>query len=400
MTSESVARGHPDKLADQISDSILDACLAQDAKARVACDCLVKDKHVFLAGEIGASVFGHKDINYHDCVQKTLDSIGYSPDVFGGGSQALTHAGIVSTDFALHDHLGQQSMDINQGVDRADGEIGAGDQGMMYGYACSETPTLMPAPIYYCQEMMKLYDGLVHDKNSLRPDGKCQLTIRYDNGQPLEIVNVAVSAHHAALASKADLADLQKLIVDQVILPVLPQNMIDPELEKILQNIDLGQRLFINPTGNFVTGGPKGDAGLTGRKIIVDTYGGFAHHGGGAFSGKDPSKVDRSGAYIARNIAKTIVAAKIYRRCEIMLSYVIGIKDPVALHINSFGEKPETMTEIESLIRQHFQLTPKKIIEYLDLGKPIYSQTAQFGHFGKPEFSWEKTDQATHLIQT
>jgi S-adenosylmethionine synthetase len=374
FTSESVSEGHPDKLSDQISDAILDALLEQDPDARVACETLVKTGMVVLAGEITSSA----NIDFEQVCRDTIIDVGYdSSDVgFDGASCAVINA------------LGKQSPDIAMGVDEtADHEQGAGDQGLMFGYASNETDVLMPAPITYSHLLVKRQADVrkAGTLSFLRPDAKSQVTFRYEAGAPVAIDAVVLSTQHDPDIS---LADLQEAVMEEIIKPVLPANWLSAQT-----------KYFINPTGNFVIGGPVGDCGLTGRKIIVDTYGGMARHGGGAFSGKDPSKVDRSAAYAGRYVAKNIVAAGLADRCEIQVSYAIGVAEPTSISINTFGTGKLSDDAIEALVREHFDLRPKGLISMLDLKKPIYLPTASYGHFGRTEdsFSWEKTDRAEQL---
>ena len=374
FTSESVSEGHPDKLSDQISDAILDALLKQDPDARVACETLVKTGMVVLAGEITSSA----NIDFEQVCRETIIDVGYdSSDVgFDGASCAVINA------------LGKQSPDIAMGVNEtADHEQGAGDQGLMFGYASNETDVLMPAPITYSHLLVKRQADVrkAGALSFLRPDAKSQVTFRYAEGAPVAIDAVVLSTQHDPDIS---LADLQEAVMEEIIKPVLPANWLSAQT-----------KYFINPTGNFVIGGPVGDCGLTGRKIIVDTYGGMARHGGGAFSGKDPSKVDRSAAYAGRFVAKNIVAAGLADRCEIQVSYAIGVAEPTSISINTFGTGKLSDDAIEALVREHFDLRPKGLISMLDLKKPIYLPTASYGHFGRTEdsFSWEKTDRAEQL---
>ena len=374
FTSESVSEGHPDKLSDQISDAILDALLEQDPDARVACETLVKTGMVVLAGEITSSA----NIDFEQVCRETILDVGYdSSDVgFDGASCAVINA------------LGKQSPDIAMGVDEtADHEQGAGDQGLMFGYASNETDVLMPAPITYSHLLVKRQADVrkAGTLSFLRPDAKSQVTFRYEEGAPVAIDAVVLSTQHDPDIS---LADLQEAVMEEIIKPVLPANWLSAQT-----------KYFINPTGNFVIGGPVGDCGLTGRKIIVDTYGGMARHGGGAFSGKDPSKVDRSAAYAGRYVAKNIVAAGLAGRCEIQVSYAIGVAEPTSISINTFATGKLSDDAIEALVREHFDLRPKGLISMLDLKKPIYLPTASYGHFGRTEdsFAWEKTDRAEQL---
>ncbi|MFN2309118.1 MAG: methionine adenosyltransferase [Gammaproteobacteria bacterium] len=375
FTSESVSEGHPDKMADQISDAILDAIIDQDPHARVACETLTKTGMVVLAGEVTTQA---KGIEYEQIVRKVVCEIGYtSSDVgFDGATCAMLNA------------LGQQSPDINQGVDRGDRENqGAGDQGLMFGYATNETDVLMPAPINYAHRLVRRQAEV--RKNGelpwLRPDAKSQVTFRYENGRPVACDAVVLSTQHAPEISDKDLRDA---VMDLIIKPILPAEWLHKDT-----------RFHINPTGKFVIGGPMGDCGLTGRKIIVDTYGGMARHGGGAFSGKDPSKVDRSAAYAGRYVAKNIVAAGLAERCEIQVSYAIGVAEPTSISIETFGTHTVDNAVIVKLVREHFDLRPWGIITMLDLLRPIYRQTASYGHFGREDIDlpWERTDKAAIL---
>jgi len=374
FTSESVSEGHPDKMADQISDAVLDAILKDDKDARVAVETLVKTGMAIIAGEVRTNTY----VDLEDIVRQVILDIGYnSSDVgFDGASCAVINA------------IGKQSVDIAVGVDEADEkELGAGDQGLMFGYATDETDVLMPAPIYYAHRLVERQAQL--RKNGvlpwLRPDAKSQVTLRYENGKPVAVDAVVLSTQHSP---EINLKDLQEAVLEEIIKPVLPAEWLH---DKTLYHI--------NPTGIFVIGGPMGDCGLTGRKIIVDTYGGMAHHGGGAFSGKDPSKVDRSAAYAGRYVAKNIVAAGLAERCEIQVSYAIGVAEPTSISINTFGTGKLSDNEIAALVRDHFDLRPRGLIEMLDLKRPIYRPTASYGHFGRelPEFTWEKTDKADAL---
>ena len=374
FTSESVSEGHPDKMADQISDAVLDAFLEQDDEARVACETMIKTGMVVVAGEITSKA----NINIEDIVREVIRDIGYkdSRSGFDGSTCAVLNA------------LGEQSGDISMGVDESDGhEQGAGDQGLMFGYASNETDVLMPAPITYSQLLVKRQSEVRKDGTLpwLEPDAKSQLTMRYSNGKPEGIDAVVLSTQHR---DEVSLSELREAVMEEIIKPVLPAHWIDEDT-----------KYFINPTGRFVIGGPQGDCGLTGRKIIVDTYGGMARHGGGAFSGKDPSKVDRSAAYLARYIAKNLVAANLAERCELQLSYAIGIAEPTSISVETFGTGKVSDEKIVALIREHFELKPKGLISMLDLLRPIYKKTAAYGHFGREdnEFSWEKTDKAETL---
>ncbi len=374
FTSESVSEGHPDKIADQISDAILDAIIAQDPHARVACETMTKTGMVVLAGEITTSA----SVNYEQLVRDTINSIGYTHSDMGfdGHTCAVLNA------------LGQQSPDINQGVDRKTREEqGAGDQGLMFGYASNETDVLMPAPITYAHRLVRRQAEV--RKNGtlpwLRPDAKSQVTFRYENGRPAGIEAVVLSTQHAP---EIDERVLHEAVMDEIIKPVLPAEWLDENT-----------RYHINPTGRFVIGGPMGDCGLTGRKIIVDTYGGMARHGGGAFSGKDPSKVDRSAAYAARYVAKNIVAAGLAERCEIQVSYAIGVAEPTSITIETFGTHKIDESRIGELVREHFDLRPWGIITMLDLLEPHYQPVSAYGHFGREDLDlpWERTDKAETL---
>ncbi|MBI5211804.1 MAG: methionine adenosyltransferase [Nitrospirae bacterium] len=370
FTSESVTEGHPDKIADQISDAVLDAILAQDPVARVACECLVTTGMAFVAGEITTSCYVH----IPDIVRETIKEIGYTRAKYGFDYE--TCAVITSID--------KQSMDISMGVDVG----GAGDQGLMFGFACDETPELMPMTIMLAHKLTrKLTEARKKDVlGYLRPDGKSQVSIEYKDGKPHKVRTVVISSQHSP---DITLKEMREDIIEKVIKPVIPPELLDEET--IVYHI--------NPTGRFVIGGPQGDTGLTGRKIIVDTYGGVGSHGGGCFSGKDPSKVDRSASYMARYIAKNIVAAGIAARCEIQLAYAIGVPDPVSVFVDTFGTGKMDEKEISKLIVKNFDMTPKGIIEKLDLRKPIYKQTAAYGHFGRNEdgYTWEKTNMADTL---
>ncbi|MCK7459597.1 methionine adenosyltransferase [Idiomarina aminovorans] len=372
FTSESVSEGHPDKIADQISDAVLDAILAEDPKSRVACETFVKTGMVLVGGEITTEAW----VDIDDLTRKTIQDIGYNHSDMGfdGASCAVLNA------------IGKQSHDINQGVDRAEPEEqGAGDQGLMFGYASNETSVLMPAPVTYAHRVVQRQaqvrkSGLL---DWLRPDAKSQLTFVYENGKPVAIDTVVLSTQH-----REDIAQetLREAVMEEIIKPVLPEQWIAKDTQ-----------FHINPTGRFVVGGPMGDCGLTGRKIIVDTYGGMARHGGGAFSGKDPSKVDRSAAYAARYVAKNLVAAGLAERCELQISYAIGVAEPTSISIDTFGTSKYSEEQLIALIRRHFDLRPYGLIKMLDLERPIYHQTAAYGHFGRDEFPWEKTDKAADL---
>ncbi len=376
FTSESVGEGHPDKVADQISDAVLDAVLAQDRTARVAAETLCSTGLVVLAGEITSKAV----VDWHGVARGVIRDIGYDNAEYGidyrGCSVLVTYD--------------EQSPDIAQGVDEGRGldlEQGAGDQGLMFGYACDETPQLMPLPIHLAHRLVERQAELRHSKRLawLRPDAKSQVTVRYEGGRAAEIDTVVLSTQHAPeIEHKA----LTEAVIEEVIKPVLPRDMLSKKI-----------KFLVNPTGRFVVGGPKGDTGLTGRKIIVDTYGGAAPHGGGAFSGKDPSKVDRSAAYAARYVAKNVVAAGLARRCMVQVSYAIGVARPTSVMLTTYGTGAVPDSKIEELVLRHFDLRPKGIIQMLDLLRPIYRKTAAYGHFGRelPEFSWEKADKAAEL---
>ncbi|WP_163923240.1 methionine adenosyltransferase [Photobacterium sp. Alg240-V54] len=372
FTSESVSEGHPDKIADQISDAVLDAILEQDPKARVACETYVKTGMVMVGGEVTTSAW----VDIEEITRETVREIGYVHSDMGFDANSC----------AVLNTIGKQSPDINQGVDKADPkEQGAGDQGIMFGYATNETKELMPAPITYSHRLVQRQAEV--RKNGtlpwLRPDAKSQVTFEYDQGKIVGIDAVVLSTQHSDSISTAD---LREAVMEEIIKPVLPQEWLRKDT-----------KFFINPTGRFVIGGPMGDCGLTGRKIIVDTYGGAARHGGGAFSGKDPSKVDRSAAYAARYVAKNIVAAGMAERCEIQLSYAIGVADPTSIMIETFGTEKVHQDIIIEAVRQHFDLRPYGLQEMLNLLQPIYKKTAAYGHFGREEFPWEKTDKVDVL---
>ena len=376
FTSESVGEGHPDKVADQISDAVLDAILAEDPKGRVACETLVSTGLVVISGEITTK----SHINYREIAQETVRRIGYTDSEIGFDYKSC----------AILTAINRQSPDIAQGVNEGQGldlDQGAGDQGLMFGYACNETPSLMPLPIFYAHRLMQRQAEVRKDGRLpwLRPDAKSQLSVRYVDNKPVFIDTVVVSTQHGPDVSHAQISDA---VIEEIIKPVLPKELISDKT-----------RYLVNPTGRFVVGGPHGDCGLTGRKIIVDTYGGMARHGGGAFSGKDPSKVDRSAAYAARYVAKNIVAAGLADRCEVQVAYAIGVAKPVSLMVNSFGTGKVSDAKIVELIGRHFDLRPKGIIQSLDLLRPIYSKTAAYGHFGReePEFTWEAIDKAAAL---
>lgn len=369
FTSESVTEGHPDKIADQISDAVLDEVMKQDPKGRVACETLVTTGLAVVAGEITTTAH----IDYDQLVRDTIRSVGYDRAKYGYDGETC----------AVMCTVKRQSPDIAMGVDTG----GAGDQGLMFGFACDETDELMPLPIQLAHRLtQKLSEVRKSGKvDFLRPDGKSQVTIEYRNGRPARVDAVVISTQHSDSVSNED---LRAAITDLVIKPVVPGAMLDKNT-----------KYYINPTGRFVIGGPMGDAGLTGRKIIVDTYGGYSRHGGGAFSGKDPSKVDRSACYMARYIAKNIVAAGLATKAEVQLAYAIGVAEPVSVMVDSFGTATVEEEKITQLVREHFKLTPKTIIETLDLRRPVYKPTAAYGHFGRsgPGFTWEKTDRADAL---
>ena len=385
FTSESVTEGHPDKICDQISDAVLDACLEQDPYSRVACECATKTGFVILMGEITTKAH----INYNDLARNVISEIGYTRAKYGFDGDTC---GILVA-------IAKQSGDIAMGVDEAleakEGEmteeeiesIGAGDQGMMFGYACDETPTFFPMPIYLAHKLTRRLAELRKDGTLpwLRPDGKSQVTIEYKFGKPHRVDTVLVSTQHAPEISQED---IRKEVIDHVIMPVLPEKMVDDKL-----------KIYVNPTGRFVTGGPQGDAGVTGRKIIVDTYGGMGRHGGGCFSGKDATKVDRSAAYAARWAAKNVVAAGLASRCEIQVAYAIGVAHPLSINVETFGTSAIPDDRIAEIITEHFDLRPGAIIRDLDLRKPIFRQVSTYGHFGRDDLDlpWERTDKAEAL---
>jgi len=370
FTSESVTEGHPDKIADQISDAIVDACLAEDPYSRVACETLLTTGLAFIAGEITTKAY----VDFPSIVRGTVTAVGYTDASFGFDSQTCS---VISS---IH----EQSPDIAQGVDPG----GAGDQGMMFGYASNENEQYMPTPIMLAHRLTQRLSTVRKsgELDWLRPDGKSQVTVRYADGKPVAVETVVISTQHAAEAS----ADrIRKDMIEQVILPTIPAEMLDTR--KCV--------FHINPTGRFVTGGPMGDTGLTGRKIIVDTYGGSCPHGGGAFSGKDPTKVDRSACYMARHVAKNIVASGLADRAQVQVAYAIGVAEPVSIMVETFGTGKVPNGRLEELIRRHFDFTPAGIIKYLNLRRPIYKKTAAYGHFGRsePEFTWERTDRVKDL---
>ncbi len=376
FTSESVSEGHPDKIADQVSDSILDALLSQDPFSRVACETLVNTGMVILSGEITSEAI----VDFPEVVRDTIVDIGYTSSAMGFDAQSC--AVLVSLD--------KQSQDIAQGVNEGEGldlEQGAGDQGLMFGYACNETDVLMPFPIT-CAHRLVAQQAKVRKSGQLewlRPDAKSQVTVRYVDGMPHSIDTVVLSTQHDDGINNKE---IKRAVIEEIIKPVLPSAMITKDTS-----------FLVNPTGRFVIGGPVGDCGLTGRKIIVDTYGGSAHHGGGAFSGKDPSKVDRSGAYATRYVAKNVVAAGLADKCEVQVAYAIGVAKPVSVMVETFGSGKIADDKIEALIAEHFDLRPKAIVQNLDLLRPIYRKTAVYGHFGRSDcdFTWEKTDKAEQL---
>ena len=374
FTSESVSEGHPDKIADQISDAVLDAILVQDKKSRVACETFVKTGMVLVGGEVTTSAW----VDVEQITRNVVRDIGYNSSEMGFDWESC----------AIMSAIGKQSADIAQGVDRKDAEQqGAGDQGLMFGYATNETPALMPAPIFYAHELVKRQAALRKEDvlSWLRPDAKSQVTFRYVDDKPVGVDAVVLSTqHHPDIAQ----SDLVEAVIEEIIKPTLPEEWITKDT-----------KFYVNPTGRFVIGGPLGDCGLTGRKIIVDTYGGMARHGGGCFSGKDPSKVDRSAAYACRYVAKNIVASGIADRCEIQVSYAIGVAEPISIHIDTFGTGKIPAHDMIKLVREHFDLRPYGIIKMLDLLRPIYRQTASYGHFGREDIdvSWEKTDKADIL---
>jgi S-adenosylmethionine synthetase len=375
FTSESVSEGHPDKIADQISDAVLDACLAQDPNSRVACETLTTTGLVMICGEISTEGY----VDFQTIARGVARKIGYTRAEFGLDYESMS----------VMNSVHEQSGDIAQGVDGTGlykDEQGAGDQGMMFGYACRETEALMPAPIMYAHQILQFAADIRKDGKLpwLRPDSKSQVTIEYEGQVPKRIHTVVVSHQHDEDVSYAD---IKSGVIESIVKPVLePTGLLDAET-----------KYFINPTGKFVTGGPHGDSGLTGRKIIVDTYGGMGRHGGGAFSGKDPSKVDRSAAYMARYVAKNVVAAELCDRCELELAYAIGVPFPISVTVETFGTEKVPSEKIEKAIEKVFDLTPSGIIKILDLKRPIYQETAAYGHFGREQFSWEKTDKVSAL---
>ncbi|OGT36731.1 MAG: methionine adenosyltransferase [Gammaproteobacteria bacterium RIFCSPHIGHO2_12_FULL_38_14] len=376
FTSESVSEGHPDKIADQISDAVLDALLAKDKQARVACETIVKNGLVMIAGEISTNTW----VDLEKIARETIKNIGYNNPAYGFDSEACA---VVSA-------IGKQSPDIAMGVDRADHDLGAGDQGLMFGYATNETPELMPAPIMYAHKLVR-QQARVRKSGKLkwlRPDAKSQITLRYENDKPVGVDCIVLSTQHDP---DVDQKTLQEAVIEEIVKPVIPAQWLRGHTQ-----------YFINPTGRFVIGGPVGDCGLTGRKIIVDTYGGMARHGGGCFSGKDPSKVDRSAAYAARHVAKNIVAAQLADRCEVQISYAIGVAKPTSILVETFGTNKIPEEKIASAVGALFDLRPRAIINYLNLLNPIYFQTAAYGHFGRDDLnlSWEKTDKKELLAES
>jgi S-adenosylmethionine synthetase len=370
FTSESVTEGHPDKICDQISDAILDAVLAQDPKGRVACETFAATGLLMIGGEITTTAV----IDYQKVARETVRQIGYDNAAYGFDCDTCAVISAINT----------QSPDIAMGVDTG----GAGDQGLMFGYACNETPELMPIPIQLAHQLVSRLSDVRRDGtlNYLRADGKSQVTVEYADGKPLRVDAVVISTQHAP---EATAEQIREDIIDHVIKPTIPANLLDKDT-----------KYYVNPTGRFVVGGPQGDTGLTGRKIIVDTYGGAAPHGGGAFSGKDPTKVDRSACYMARYIAKNVVAAGIADRCQVQLAYAIGVAEPVSVYVDCYGTAKIEEDKLSDIIRANFELTPKGIIDSLDLRRPIYQKTAAFGHFGRTDvdgFTWEKTDKAAKL---
>lgn len=373
FTSESVTEGHPDKMADQISDAVLDYIIGRDKNARVACETLVSNGFCVIAGELKTSVYAPMQ----EIAREVIKDIGYTDALFGFDYRSA----------AVLNGIGEQSPDINQGVDRSDGEIGAGDQGLMFGYACKETNSLMPLPIWLAH---KLTEGLAQKRKDgtlpfLRPDGKSQVTVKYVDGKPVCIDTIVISTQHSP---EVDQKHLRESVIEEIVHKILPQEYLNNDI-----------KYHVNPTGKFVIGGPQGDAGLTGRKIIVDTYGGSCPHGGGAFSGKDPSKVDRSAAYAARYVAKNLVASGACEKATVQLAYAIGVVEPVSIYVNTHGTSQYDDAKIEACVRKVFRLTPRGIIESLDLLRPIYRKTSAYGHFGRelPEFSWEKTDKISEI---
>ncbi|HBC72004.1 MAG TPA: methionine adenosyltransferase [Coxiellaceae bacterium] len=373
FTSESVAAGHPDKVADQLADAVLDAIMRQDPNCRVACEAVVKTGMVLIVGEVTTKAW----IDIEELARKVIRNIGYTDPALGFDADTC----------AVLSAIGKQSPDIARGVNaNKNKKQGAGDQGLMFGYATNETKELMPAALMYAHRLMERHAEVLHGRAMpwIRPDGKSQITVRYENNKPVSIETVVLSTQHT---DEVSYKDLKEAVIEEIIKPVLPA--------KLIKNT----KYLINPTGRFVIGGPKGDTGLTGRKIIVDTYGGAAHHGGGCFSGKDPSKVDRSAGYMGRYVAKNIVAARLADKCEVQVAYAIGVAEPVSVSVNTFGTGKISEDKLIKLVRKHFDLTPFGIITTLDLLRPIYCKTAAFGHFGRSDadFTWERTDKAKCL---
>lgn len=373
FTSESVTEGHPDKMADQISDAVLDYIIERDKRARVACETLVSNGFCVIAGELKTSVYAPMQ----EIARRVVQEIGYTDALYGFDYRSA----------AVLNGIGEQSPDINQGVDREDGEIGAGDQGLMFGYACRETPSLMPLPLWLAH---RITEGLARSRKDgslpfLRPDGKAQVTVRYEDGKPVSIDTIVISTQHSPETQQSHLKDA---VIEEIVHRVIPREFLHDNI-----------RYLVNPTGKFVIGGPQGDAGLTGRKIIVDTYGGSCPHGGGAFSGKDPSKVDRSAAYAARYVAKNLVASGVCDKVTVQVAYAIGVVDPVSILVDSGGSARVDDSVLTACVKELFRLTPKGIIESLDLLRPIYRKTSTYGHFGRelPGFSWEKVDRVEEI---
>ena len=374
FTSESVTEGHPDKIADQISDAVLDAIYQEDPRGRVACESLLTTGLIVVAGEITTTA----NVDIAEVARQTVKDVGYTRAKFGFDSETC---GVV---VAVH----KQSPDIAQGVDQGSDKLGAGDQGLMFGYACTETPELMPLPIMLSHQLVQRLTTVrrAGTLDYLRPDGKSQVSVRYVDGKPVSVETVVISTQHGP---DVTLEKIREDLIEHVVTPTIPKHLVDPKRITC----------HINPTGRFVTGGPMGDTGLTGRKIIVDTYGGSCPHGGGAFSGKDPTKVDRSACYMARHVAKNIVAAGLAERAQVQVAYAIGVAEPVSIMVDTHGTGKVPTAKLEQMIRRHFDFTPAGIIKYLDLRRPIYKKTAAYGHFGRtePEFSWERTDRVKDL---
>ena len=386
FTSESVTEGHPDKVCDKISDSILDSILHQDREARVACETMITQGQAIVSGEITTTA----DVDYESIVSNTLKDIGYTTDELGA-----TSAVSKSKHFSIKHNIVSQSTHIAQGVDSSeDHEQGAGDQGLMFGYACDETPELMPLPIQLAQKLSHRLTKLRKNKTLewLKPDGKSQVSVEYIDNLPVRVKNVVIATQHKSLLNKFKSEEeehkfISDNVIEKIILPVLNE-----------YKIDYDENFIVNGTGRFVIGGPLADTGLTGRKIIVDTYGGYARHGGGAFSGKDPSKVDRSAAYMARYIAKNIVASKVAKKCEVQLSYSIGVAEPMSVHVDTFGSGTIDDEKIVNIIKEVFGLKPQEIINHLKLKNPIYSPLAAYGHFGRDGYEWEKTNMINEIL--